>query len=73
MALRDFFTKVPEKTAEDIRREIESRTFKEYNLIDVRQPFEYGIGHIPGAINIPIGELSSRLSEIDPERPTFTY
>lgn len=73
MALTDFFIKVPEKKADDIRKEIESKTFEEYNLIDVRQPKEYEAGHIPGAKNIPMRELSSRLSEIDPSRPTITY
>ncbi|MFQ5790981.1 MAG: rhodanese-like domain-containing protein [Acidobacteriota bacterium] len=35
-------------------------------LLDVRQPEEYvgPLGHVPGAVLIPLGELSSRLSEI---------
>jgi len=73
MALKDFFINVPEKDADEIRKEIEEKTFDEYNLIDVRQPMEYDIGHIPGAKNIPVGELSSHLSEIDPDKPTIVY
>ncbi|MEI6289540.1 MAG: molybdopterin-synthase adenylyltransferase MoeB [Chloroflexota bacterium] len=34
-------------------------------LIDVREPHELLISSIPGAINIPLGTLSSRLSELD--------
>jgi sulfur-carrier protein adenylyltransferase/sulfurtransferase len=34
-------------------------------LVDVREPFEYEICHIPGSRLIPLGELPSRLSELD--------
>ena len=38
-------------------------------LVDVREPAEFGEGHVPGAINIPMGQLSARLGEIDRSRP----
>ncbi|MHC4788314.1 MAG: FAD-dependent oxidoreductase [Planctomycetota bacterium] len=38
-------------------------------VIDVRTPPEYTRGHIPGSVNIPLGELRERLDELDPERP----
>jgi len=34
-------------------------------LIDVREPHEHAINQIPGAILIPLGELSARLGELD--------
>src|SRR3984957_7669193 len=34
-------------------------------LVDVREPFEYEICHMPGARLIPLGELPGRLSELD--------
>ncbi len=34
-------------------------------LLDVRSPEEFGGGHIDGAINIPIQELSGRMDELD--------
>jgi|GEM_PF-553564 len=37
----------------------------ELMLLDVRQPDEYEEGHIEGAISIPLGQLESRLTEID--------
>lgn len=40
-------------------------------IVDVREPGEYREGHIPGAVNIPMGQLSSRLSEIDQQRPVY--
>lgn len=32
-------------------------------LVDVRSPEEFSGGHVPGAKNIPVQELSQRLSE----------
>jgi rhodanese-related sulfurtransferase len=39
-------------------------------LIDVRQPDEYSFARIEGAKLIPLGEVVSRMSEIDPARET---
>lgn len=38
---------------------------KEGIILDVREAAEYAFGHIPGAISIPIGELESRMKELD--------
>ncbi|MEJ2709220.1 MAG: rhodanese-like domain-containing protein, partial [Anaerolineales bacterium] len=38
-------------------------------VLDVREPWEYRQGHIPGARLIPLGELNSHLNELDPEQP----
>ncbi len=34
-------------------------------LIDVREPGEYVDGHVPGARLVPMGQLPSRLGELD--------
>lgn len=34
-------------------------------LVDVREPFEWEIARIPGSKLIPLGELASRMSELD--------
>jgi sulfur-carrier protein adenylyltransferase/sulfurtransferase len=44
-----------------------------YTLLDVRQPKEYEQSHIPGAMLIPLPELSDRLSEVDPAKPVIVY
>ncbi|HEY3900673.1 MAG TPA: molybdopterin-synthase adenylyltransferase MoeB [Chthoniobacter sp.] len=36
-----------------------------FRLIDVREPFEWDICRIPGATLIPLGQLPSRMSELD--------
>lgn len=33
-------------------------------LIDVREPDEYSAGHVPGAVNMPLGSLGSRVGEL---------
>ncbi|MCP4498757.1 MAG: rhodanese-like domain-containing protein [Deltaproteobacteria bacterium] len=43
-------------------------------LIDVRSPGEFSSGHLPGAQNIPLGELAARLGSIgDKEKPVVIY
>ena len=38
-------------------------------LIDVRSPSEFASGHIPGAINIPMDEIESRLDDLSHMKP----
>ena len=38
-------------------------------VVDVREPWEFQRGHVPGAMLIPLGQLSDRLNELDPEHP----
>jgi sulfur-carrier protein adenylyltransferase/sulfurtransferase len=35
-------------------------------IVDVREPREFSAGHLPGALNISLAELSERLGEIPP-------
>jgi len=37
-------------------------------LVDVRLAYEYGAGHIPGAVNIPLGQLKNRVTELDKDK-----
>ena len=40
-------------------------------LVDVREPEEYVAGHVPGAVPIPMGQLATRMGEIDKTSPVF--
>lgn len=42
-------------------------------LLDVRTPQEFASGHIPGAVNIPVDELRSRLNELPRDRRIAAY
>ena len=37
-------------------------------VLDVRTPAEYAAGHLPGAVNIPHGELAARIDELSGAR-----
>lgn len=73
MRVIDYFKPVETMTAEEVRKFLQGRDSREYNLIDVRQPGEYEQGHIPGARLIPMGELPNRVTELDPGKPTIVY
>ena len=42
-------------------------------LLDVRTPQEFASGHIPGAVNIPVDDLRSRLDEFPRDRKIAAY
>ena len=42
-------------------------------VLDVRPPDEYAAGHLPGAINIPIEQLESRLSKLPKRKEVVAY
>jgi rhodanese-related sulfurtransferase/biotin operon repressor len=42
-------------------------------VIDVRPPDEYALGHLPGAINVPLAELDVRAEGFDRGREVVAY
>ena len=42
-------------------------------LVDVREPDEVAAGSLPGAVNIPLGELAFRLDELVPDRRVVLF
>ena len=36
--------------------------------VDVREPGEFAVGHIPGAKLLPLGEVLSRAAEVLPDK-----
>ena len=42
-------------------------------VLDVRPEDEFGLGHLPGAMNIPLRELKSRLSKLKRSREIIAY
>ena len=39
-----------------------------WQIVDVREPNEFAAGHVPTAVNIPLGSLTNHLSEIAKDR-----
>ncbi|TIH36160.1 rhodanese-like domain-containing protein [Subtercola vilae] len=44
---------------------------EEPTLIDVREPDEYTAGHVPGAVNHPLSELTGRIADVPNEGPVY--
>lgn len=42
-------------------------------VLDVRPEDEFALGHLPGAINLPLSELEKRLADLDPSREIVAY
>jgi len=40
-------------------------------VLDVREPWEYAEGHVPGAQLVPLGELEDRVAELPRDRPVY--
>ena len=43
------------------------------NLVDVREPWEWDLARIDGALHIPMQQIPSRQDEIDRAHPTVVY
>ncbi|WP_025031827.1 ArsR/SmtB family transcription factor [Nitratireductor aquibiodomus] len=56
------------------REELLQRTRNDLvTVLDVRPPDEFAVGHLPGAINIPLSELEARLADLDPSHEIVAY
>jgi len=42
-------------------------------ILDVRPEDEFALGHLPGALNVPLRELEARLGELDPGQEVVAY
>lgn len=62
MLFRRSNSMTPAQAAEAMRRD-------ELQLVDVREPAELADARIAGATHIPLGQLGSRLGELDQDRP----
>ena len=72
MRWKQFLTPVESMDPAEARDTL-ARRGEAFTLLDVRQPEEYAEEHLPGATLIPLPELTNRLSELDPGRPTIVY
>jgi rhodanese-related sulfurtransferase len=56
--------------AEELLRRIREDSV---TLLDVRAETEYAVGHVPGALNIPLPELERRLAELPRNQEVIAY
>ena len=62
---------MPEITATELKQRLDSGD--DIQLIDVREADEVAKARIPGAIHIPLAQVTARASEIDPSRETVIH
>ncbi len=62
---------VPAISVQELKRKFDAQ--EKIQLVDVREPFEYEIARIDGSSLIPLGELSSRLDEIERNAQTILH
>lgn len=64
----------PDRLEAIARDELVSRMQEgDVTLLDVRPQEEFALGHLPGAINIPVGELDRRLAELPQGQEIVAY
>ncbi|HJU64333.1 MAG TPA: rhodanese-like domain-containing protein [Gemmatimonadaceae bacterium] len=70
-AVADAKTRVKEVTPSEAAR---IRERGEAMFLDVREPNEWNLFHIPGAIHVPLGEVAQRVKDAVPaDRPIIVY
>lgn len=57
----------------DVDRAFDLYQQRQATLVDVRDRTDFEVGHIPGALSIPLTELGRKLDEIPRERTVITY
>jgi sulfur-carrier protein adenylyltransferase/sulfurtransferase len=64
-------TEIPGISVQELKRKID--TGEAFELIDVREPFEFEIARIDGAKLIPLGEIAGRTAELQPDQPVIVH
>jgi sulfur-carrier protein adenylyltransferase/sulfurtransferase len=62
---------IPTMSGHELKRKMDAR--EPFELIDVREAFEYEIARIDGAKLIPLGEIAKRADELPRERPIVVH
>ena len=62
---------IPEMSPHELKRRMDAG--EPFQLIDVREPFEYEIARIDGAKLIPLGEITEQLDELEREQPIVVH
>jgi hydroxyacylglutathione hydrolase len=58
---------LPNMTAPELARRLEAE--RDLVVVDVREPFEWEEGHVPGARHVPMRQVPDRFDELPRDRP----
>ena len=64
---------IKEMTPDALRRYVQTHGEGAYVLVDVRQPQEYQLGHIPGARLVPLPELVRDMARLPADKELVVY
>ena len=73
MNWRQFLTPVTSIDTDQAKSYLADKKVEDVTILDVRQPAEYASGHIPGAVLVPLPELTDNLNRIDHTKPVMVY
>jgi adenylyltransferase/sulfurtransferase len=62
---------IPQITAKELKQRLDNG--EELQIIDVREAHELAVAKMPDTIHIPLGQIVSRMSEIDPNKETIVH
>ena len=71
MEAKQVSQQMPEMTATELKERVDRGD--DVQIIDVREQGEYDVARIPNSKLIPLGQVVSRMSEIDPARETVVH
>lgn len=64
-------TAVPEISARELQTRLDSP--EPPFVVDVREPYEWSDGGVPGAVQMPVNSIPGRLAELPHDRVIVTY
>jgi hydroxyacylglutathione hydrolase len=62
--------RVPQVPVDELRAWIQEKAHGALQIVDVRRAGEYGQGHVPGAVNIPLDRLGAGAGALKADLPT---
>ena len=62
---------IPQISATELKQRLDQGD--DIQIVDVREAHELSVAKMPGTIHIPLGQVLSRMSEIDPNRETVVH
>jgi len=71
--VRSYFNKRDELEPVSRKQLLKRIKAKQVTVLDVRPPDEFALGHLPGAVNIPLRVLKERLAELNREQEIVAY
>jgi ArsR family transcriptional regulator len=71
--VRSYFNKRDELEPVSRERLLKRIRARAVTVLDVRPPDEFALGHLPGAVNIPLGALKARLAELNTGQEIVAY